>query len=63
MSKKFFHPNAPHNHEKVFMAKQKIAQKEKVEQERDEEYKREQERWKSRSLLSNKEDRLKMELR
>lgn len=62
MGKKFFHPNAPHNHEKVFMAKQKLAMKEKVEQERDEEYKREQERWKTRSLLSSEEDRLKMEL-
>ena len=62
MCKKFFHPNAPHNHEKVFMAKQKLAQKEKMEQERDEEYKREQEKWKTRSLLSNEEDRLKMEL-
>ena len=63
MGKKFFHPNAPHNLEKVFMAKQKLAQKEKFEAEKDEEYKREQERWKTRSLLSNQEDRLKMELR
>ena len=63
MCKKFFHPNAPHNLEQVFMAKQKLAQKEKVEAEKDEEYKREQDRWKTRSLLSSQEDRLKMELR
>jgi len=62
MCKKFFHPNAPHNHEKVWKAEMKLEAKEKLEKEKMEEYKKEQDQWKTRHLLLKEKDRLRMEL-
>ena len=60
MCKKFFHPSNPQNLERVFIAKQRLEQKEKAEKHA--EYEKEQERWNSKNILSKVEDRDKMQL-
>jgi len=62
MCKKFFHPSNPQNLERVFIAKQRLEQKEKAETEKKAEYEREQERWNSRNALSKVQDRDKIQL-
>ena len=62
MCKKFFHPSNPQNLERVFIAKQRLEQKEKEEAEKHAEYEKEQERWNSKNILSKVEDRDKMQL-
>ena len=62
MCKKFFHPSNPQNLERVFIAKQRLEQKEKAEVEKKAEYEKEQERWKSRNALTKAQDRDKVQL-
>jgi len=62
MCKKFFHPSNPQNLERVFIAKQRLEQKENQETEKQSEYEKEQERWNSRNILSKEEDKNKMQL-
>jgi len=62
MCKKFFHPSNPQNLERVFIAKQRLEQKEKAEVEKKAEYEREQERWNSRNALSKAQDKDKVQL-
>jgi len=62
MCKKFFHPSNPQNLERVFIAKQRIEQKEKQEEEKHAEYEKEQERWNSKNILSRAEEKDKMQL-
>lgn len=62
MCKKFFHPSNPQNLERVFIAKQRLEEKEKRETEKQAEYEKEQERWSSRNILSKEEDKNKMQL-
>jgi len=62
MCKKFFHPSNPQNLERVFIAKQRLEQKEKAEAEKQNEYEKEQERWNSRNALSKAQDKDKVQL-
>lgn len=62
MCKKFFHPSNPQNLERVFIAKQRLEQKEKAEVEKKAEYEKEQERWNSRNALTKAQDRDKVQL-